>query len=127
MSWVTDRVKIDTILTGLTYTQVAVSEQTEDEPFAPHKSFYYNLKKTGTDGLGLTSNAAAFCHKVMLEVFYINKTTVTRDTNADNFDSVMSGIIALPEFHGEISSDFEDIDEDHSKGTFNFLFGFESC
>jgi len=127
MSWVDDRLNILVVLNNLNYVSVGIDEQTEEEPFAPHKHFYYNLKKNGSEGLSLTSNSASFTHKIMLEVFYINNQDHTRDMNADSFDSVMTGIIALAQFHGEVDNSFEDIDEDHSKGTFNFLFGFETC
>lgn len=127
MSWVTDKSVIDLIMVSLNYTSVALDEKTESEPFAPHKHFYYNLKKDGSEGLGLTSNAVAFMHNVSIECFYINDSVNTRDVNADNFDSVMVALIELGGFHGEVSNTFEDIDENHSKGTFKFIYGFETC
>ncbi len=127
MSWVTDKSVIDLIMVSLNYTSVAVDEGNEAEPHAPHKHFYYNLKKIGADGLGLTSNAVAFTHNVSIECFYINDQTTTRDMNADSFDTVMASLIELGGFHGEVENSFEDIDEDHSKGRFVFSYGFETC
>lgn len=127
MSWTTDKATIDAVLLGLNYTSVAVSEQTEGQPFATHQHFYYNLKKNGADGLGLTNNAIAFMHKISVECFYVNNEDHDRDENAISFDSVMTGIVALAGFHGGVENSFEDIDEDHSKGVFSFVYGFENC
>lgn len=127
MSWVDDRLNILVALNNLSYVEIAVDEQIEEQPFATHQHFYYNLKKIGSEGISLTSNSASFTHKVSLEIFYINNQSHTRDYNADSFDTAVSSIVSLAQFRGEIDNNFEDIDEDHGKGIFNFLFGFETC
>lgn len=127
MSWVVDKQTIEDVLIALNYNEIAEDEHTEDEPFAPHKSFYYKLKVIGAEGLGLTSNAAAYSNRILLECYYINDETNTRDKNYDNFRAVFEAIISLSGFLGEISNDFEDTDELHCKGIINFYFGFETC
>jgi len=127
MSWVTDKATLELLLVGLGYSEIADDENTEDEPYAPHKNFYYKLNVLGADGLGLTSNASAYSNRILLECYYINDETNTRDENYDNFSEVFEAIISLSGFLGEISNDFEDIDELHCKGIINFYFGFETC
>jgi len=127
MSWVSDKAVIAAVLENLGYDEIAIDENTEDQPFAPHQNLTYKLKVTGAEGLGLTSNSAAYTNKVLLECYYINDDTDTRDANYDSFRSVFEGVIALAGFHGEINNDFEDIDELHCKGIIEFFYGLETC
>lgn len=127
MTWILDKQTIENVLVALNYNEIAEDEHTEDEPFAPHKSFYYKLKVIGAEGLGLTSRSSAYSNRILLECYYINDETNTRDKNYDNFRAVFESVISLNGFLGEISNDFEDIDELHCKGIINFYFGFETC
>lgn len=127
MSWVLDKETIRTVLTNLGYTEIAVDEDVEEDPHAPHQHKYFKLKKVGYEGLGLTSNAGAFGHLVLLECYYINNNDNSLDANTDLFSLVVQGIIALAGFHGEINAEIEDINEHQVKGIFNFNFGFEAC
>ena len=127
MSWVLDKATIKNVLTNLGYEEIAIDEDVEEDPFAPQQHKHFKLKKVGYDGLGLTSNAGAFTHKILLECYYINNNDNTIDQNADLFSQTVQGIIGLAGFHGEITSEIQDINEDQIKGVFNFLYGFESC
>ncbi len=127
MSWKTDKSAIKAVLTNLGYTEIANDEDNETNPFAPHQHKYFKLKKVGYEGLGLTSNAGAFGHIVLLECYYINNDDNSLESNIDLFTSVVQGIVALAGFHGEINTEIEDINEHQVKGIFNFNYGFETC
>ena len=109
MSWTVRSAEIETLLSGLGYDPVADDEGTEDEPFMQHKDKTFNLKSNGLEGQGQTSNGVCATHKVELDLF--NLATMI--------------ICKLADFHGEIKSEFTDLDELHQKGNFQFYYGIE--
>ena len=125
MSWTDRSAEIETLLSGLGYDPVADDEGTEDEPFMQHKDKTFNLKSNGLEGQGQTSNGVCATHKVELDLFYVDSDSSHRNANVDLFNLATMSICKLADFHGEIKSEFTDLDELHQKGIFQFYYGIE--
>lgn len=127
MTWSEVKDEIKQILADLNYTELADDEQTEDEPSQQHTDKTFMIKSNGNDGLGLTSNASVFSHGVILTVFYSDSDSSNYDKNRDLFNAVIIAIVGQIKFLGETNNSFEEIDELHQKGTFEFYYGMENC
>ena len=90
-----------------------------------HKDKTFNLKSNGLEGQGQTSNGVCATHKVELDLFYVDSDSSHRNANVDLFNLATMSICKLADFHGEIKSDFTDLDELHQKGNFQFYYGIE--
>lgn len=127
MTWSDAKDYIVDILETLGYTEVAPDEQTMETPSHQHSDLTYMIKSKSNDSIGMTSNANVMSHGVELTIFYADKDSTDYDDNRDSFNTVIQTIANDDYFLGELANEFEEIDELHQKGTFEFYYGTESC
>ena len=126
MSWATYKNTISSVLTDNDYREIPENKLPENTATAfNHQS--YLLKGIGTsDVIETTSNGIQYAFLVDLQIKYTNVNSDERHVNFDSFLNVFKAIATLADYKGTTQVPrFEDIDEKHTKGSFQFLFGEE--
>ena len=111
---------------GRTYKEIADNLNVRQS--SSKESCVYSLKGTGLGDLKshIGSKISGY-HEFELEIKYPNNTVSIRDSNYEEFIAIIKIVVALTSFNNfSTKPAFIDFDQDHSIGSFKFLYGDES-
>lgn len=124
MSWPIEKIPLVTNLANLGYTEVPDILDIE-QASESHNHKCYVLKYEGLQDTSITSNGFIGTRLVSLEINYLNYDSITRDNNANLFESLVSSLYLISGFANLISSPtFIDYRGYQTKGTIKFYFGY---
>lgn len=127
----TAKASVTSFLNARTYlkrTYKEIADNLNVREASGKESFIYSLKGTGLGDLKshIGSKISGY-HEFELEIKYPNNSVSIRDTNYEEWINVVKGITALSGFNNFTNKPtFIDFDQDHSIGSFKFLFGEET-
>ena len=122
MSWYDD---VKTLLDDSGYREIPENKNPEESPTSFNDKSY-SLKNTGRDQFYyFTSNNVGWYNKALLEIKYKNIDSKERNSNQSLFNSLIIDLAAVDGFGGFNFVSFIDLDNKSTKGTIEFLIGFE--
>lgn len=126
MSWITYKNSIATLLGSYGYREIPENKTVEDTSLAFNDKSYRLQYKGVNEIVMMGSNKLQYDNLVSIEIRYKNIDSAERHANADAFQTLFDAISGLSGFLGFISAPkFEDIDNKHTKGSFDFSIGAE--
>lgn len=126
MSWTTYKNSIVAVLSSYGYREIPENKTTEETALSFNDKSYQLQYKGVNEIIMMGSDKLQYDNLVSLEVRYKNMDSAERHANADAFQILFNAISGISGFLGFISApSFEDIDNKHTKGSFDFSIGAE--
>lgn len=126
MSWTTYKTSIVSLLSSYGYREIPENKTVEETAKAFNDKSYRLQYKGVNEIVMMGSDKLQYDNLVSLEVRYKNMYSDQRHDNADDFQTLFTAISGLTGFLGFASNPlFEDIDNKHTKGSFDFIIGAE--
>jgi hypothetical protein len=126
MSWTTYKTSITAVLGALGYREIPENKTVENTSLAFNDKAYQLQYRGVGDIVLMGSDKLQYDNLVHFEVRYKNMDSAERHANADAFQTLFDAISNISGFLGFNSNpQFIDIDEKHTKGSFDFTIGAE--
>lgn len=126
MSWTTYKNSIVTVLSSHGYREIPENKTVENASLAFNDKAYQLQYRGVGDIFSMGSDKLQYDNLVHFEVRYKNIDSAERHANADAFQTLFDAISNISGFLGFNSNpEFTDIDDKHTKGSFDFTIGAE--
>jgi hypothetical protein len=126
MSWTTYKNSIVSVLSSYGYREIPENKTVENASLAFNDKTYQLQYRGVSDIVMMGSDKLHYNNLVHFEVRYKNIDSAERHANADAFQTLFDAISGIDGFLGFNSNpEFTDIDDKHTKGSFDFTIGAE--